>query len=64
MTGRRVTDMWGREVDIDRMCVRKHSYPTRSAAKSAARKWGRKVYRCPICRLWHLTSRRATHRRT
>lgn len=54
----KVLDSRGREVDAWRMCFRKCRYPTRARAKRAARKHGLHVYRCPLCRQWHLTSRR------
>lgn len=54
----KVLDSRGREVDAWRMCFRKCRYPTRARAKRAARKRGLHVYRCPLCRQWHLTSRR------
>lgn len=53
-----VVDNRGREVDAWWMCLRKRRYPTRARAKRAARKCGLRVYRCPLCRQWHLTSRR------
>ena len=54
----KVLDGRGREVDAWRMCFRKCRYPTRARAKRAARKHGLHVYHCPLCRQWHLTSRR------
>ena len=54
----RVVDSRGREVDAWRMCFRKCRYPNR-----AARKRGVRVYRCPLCRQWHLTSRRGRRKR-
>ena len=50
----KVLDSRGREVDAWRMCFRKCRYPTRARAKRAARKHGLHVYRCPLCRQWHL----------
>ena len=48
-------------------CRGKHSYPSPSMAERIKRKRRRggssplRVYRCEVCNLWHLTSKKITH---
>jgi hypothetical protein len=48
-------------------CRGKHSYPSPSMAEKIKRRRRRggslplRVYRCEVCNLWHLTSKKITH---
>ncbi len=50
---------------LDRLCYEKRGWPNRTLAKRARRErsqwFGRhyRIYRCPICGYWHLSTRRS-----
>jgi hypothetical protein len=44
--------------DIARGCTSKRQYKDRGAAVASARVLGLRVYECPFCTWWHLTSGR------
>jgi hypothetical protein len=54
---------WGLEIKVEKACFRKRLYPTEEEAKKGldwvSRKRGVDVrmYRCPTCHGYHLTSR-------
>lgn len=40
-------------------CFRKAKYKSYSKAEEVAKKWGQRVYFCPICNYYHCTKREA-----
>ena len=44
------------ELKRQRTCTRKRAYDSRAEAKFYARCYGLRIYCCPYCQQWHLTS--------
>lgn len=44
------------KVNKIKMCKNKNSFQTIGAAKAAAKKFGQRVYECPVCFCYHCTS--------
>lgn len=42
-----------------KMCTNKVSFFTKEKAEKAAKRWGQRVYECPVCFCWHTTAREA-----
>lgn len=46
----------------ENICKSKYAYLSKSGAKKHGGQLGNRPYKCPICRLWHLTSQKKTER--
>ena len=44
----------------ERQCYQKRAFLDSVAAECHAVKWGQRVYACPVCGFWHLTSKGVT----
>jgi hypothetical protein len=40
-----------------KVCSSKDSFRSKTKAEAIAKKWGQRVYECPVCFCWHCTSK-------